>query len=83
MPYPSDPVPQTGNNNGMQPNTTTYPTVVTPAPVPVGEGYHLVIKGDTLYNISRRYNLSLAQLKRLNNMTTDENIRIGQTLRVR
>ncbi len=83
IPYPSDPIPQTGNNGGMQqPTTTTYPPVVTPSPVPVGENYHLVVKGDTLYNISRKYNLSLAQLKRLNNMT-DENIRIGQTLRVR
>ncbi len=83
VPYPSDPVPQTGNN-GMQPNpaNTTYPPAVTPSPVTVGEGYHLVVKGDTLYNISRKYYLSLAQLKRLNNMT-DENIRIGQTLRVR
>jgi len=83
IPYPSDPIPQTGNNNGMQqPNPNTNYPPVTPSPVLVGENYHLVAKGDTLYNVSRKYNLSLAQLKRLNNMT-DENIRIGQTLRVR
>ncbi len=84
LPYPNDPVPQTGNN-GMQQPTTTYPptTVVTPPPVSVGSGYHVVVKGDTLYNISRKYNLTLAQLKQLNNMSSDENIRIGQTLRVK
>lgn len=81
VPYPSDPMPQPGNS-GVQPPVYNPPTGVTPSPVPVGNGYHMVVKGDTLYNISRKYNLSLAQLKRLNNMTTDEGIRIGQTLRV-
>lgn len=83
VPYPSDPVPQTGNNNNWTPPATPYPTVVTPSPTAAANGYHQVVKGDTLYNISRRYNLSLAQLKQLNKMTGDENIRIGQTLRVR
>ncbi|MEO6036823.1 MAG: glucosaminidase domain-containing protein, partial [Saprospiraceae bacterium] len=76
-PYPSDPVPQTGNG-GMQP---TNPVVVNP-PVSVPPGYHLVVKGDTMYNVSRKYNLSVAQLRQMNNMA-DDNIRIGQTLRVR
>ncbi|MEO6759089.1 MAG: LysM peptidoglycan-binding domain-containing protein, partial [Saprospiraceae bacterium] len=78
VPYPNDPVPQTGNG-GSKPN---IPVTVQPPPVSVSPGYHLVEKGDTLYNISRKYNLSVAQLKQLNNMT-DDSIRIGQTLRVR
>lgn len=77
VPYPSDPVPQTGNY-GTQPATPTVIPPVTSAP----PGYHLVVKGDTLYNVSRKYNLSVAQLRQLNNMTED-NIRIGQTLRIR
>lgn len=69
---PTDPVPnQTG---GWQSNPTTSPTVA--------DGYHLVMKGDTLFSISRKYNITVARLKYLNNMN-DDNIKIGQTLRVR
>jgi len=79
VPYPSDPVPQTGNGGlSTQPNG---PVVVTP-PVNVLPGYHLVVKGDTMYNVSRKYNLSVAQLRQMNNLT-DDNIKIGQTLRVK
>jgi LysM repeat protein len=41
-----------------------------------------VEKGDTLYNISRRYGLTVDALKRLNNMSVDT-ISIGQKLRVK
>ncbi|MDF7812963.1 LysM peptidoglycan-binding domain-containing protein [Hymenobacter sp. YC55] len=41
---------------------------------------HLVQAGDTLYNISRRYQgVTVEQLKRLNNLTTDE-VKPGQKL---
>ena len=30
--------------------------------MPSGTGYHVVVKGDTLYNISKRYNLTVAKL---------------------
>ncbi|MBC8085300.1 MAG: LysM peptidoglycan-binding domain-containing protein, partial [Hymenobacter sp.] len=41
---------------------------------------HLVQAGDTLYNISRRYQgVTVAQLKRLNNLTSDE-VKPGQKL---
>ena len=76
VPYPSDPIPQPGNG-GMQPAPT-----VTPPAQPAAAGYHLVVKGDTLFNVSRKYNLSVERLKQMNNMT-DNNIRLGQTLRVR
>lgn len=42
---------------------------------------HEVVKGDTLYNISKRYNLSLEDLKKLNNLQ-DNTIHIGQKLQV-
>ncbi|GAA4272773.1 glucosaminidase domain-containing protein [Aquimarina gracilis] len=44
-------------------------------------GGHLVQKGDTLYSISRRYQISVDQLKAFNNLV-DNNIKIGQVLRV-
>jgi LysM repeat protein len=40
---------------------------------------HLVEKGDTLYNISKRYNVSVSQLKEWNNIF-DDSIKLGQIL---
>ncbi|WP_317163594.1 glucosaminidase domain-containing protein [Mucilaginibacter aquatilis] len=40
---------------------------------------HTVSTGDTLYNISKRYGLTVEELKALNNMN-DNNIKIGQQL---
>ncbi|HLF52301.1 glucosaminidase domain-containing protein [Flavobacterium sp.] len=40
-----------------------------------------VIKGDTLYSISKKFNLTIEELKRKNNMT-DNALSIGQNLRV-
>ena len=44
--------------------------------------YHKVVKGDTLYSISRRYGIGLSELKRKNGLTGDL-IRTGQSLRIR
>jgi LysM repeat protein len=43
---------------------------------------HTVQKGDTLYNISRRYNTTVDELRRLNNLP-DNTINIGQVLKVK
>lgn len=43
---------------------------------------HTVIKGDTLFSIAKKYNLSVDDLKRKNNLT-DNAIAIGQTLIVK
>lgn len=40
---------------------------------------HLVQPGDTLYNISRRFKVSVAELRRLNNLASDE-VKLGQKL---
>lgn len=69
--YPPDPSPNP-SGNGWQ-NAPTKP---------VADGYHLVVKGDTLFSISRKYNLTVARLKYLNNMK-DDTVKIGQTLRVK
>lgn len=42
-------------------------------------GQHTVVKGDTLYNISRRYGLSVDQLRKKNNIK-DNHIKLGQQL---
>jgi N-acetylmuramoyl-L-alanine amidase len=41
--------------------------------------YHIVKKGETLEKIARKYNLSIAELKRLNNLKRDK-ILVGQKL---
>ena len=43
--------------------------------------YHIVKKGDTLYNISKRYGLTVAKLKELNNLNSNI-ISINQRLRI-
>lgn len=40
---------------------------------------HIVIKGDTLYSISRKYGLSVDELKNINGLSSND-ISIGQTL---
>jgi LysM repeat protein len=79
-PIPNEPRPSTG--------TTTWPsdTQVTPPAPPkpprtAGGTYHTIVKGDTLYNVSKRYNTTVAKIRQLNNMA-DDNIKIGQELRV-
>ncbi|MBK9335082.1 MAG: LysM peptidoglycan-binding domain-containing protein [Lewinellaceae bacterium] len=78
VPYPSDPVP----------STTTAPPVIStgtttaPPPAPnVPAGYHQVVKGDTLYSLSRKYGIPVTRIKEMNNLPGD-NIQIGQVLRV-
>lgn len=45
------------------------------------DGYYTVQRGDTLYSIANKYNLTLEELKKLNNLTSDI-LQIGQTLKV-
>ncbi|NHW78272.1 LysM peptidoglycan-binding domain-containing protein, partial [Escherichia coli] len=40
-----------------------------------------VKKGDTLYSISRKHNISVQELKNLNNIK-DSNISVGQSIKI-
>jgi LysM repeat protein len=51
-----------------------------PAPAP-STTYHKVASGDTLYSLSRRYGSSVAEIKRVNGLSSDT-IRLGQSLRL-
>lgn len=59
------------------------PTNVAPrtAQPKAATSYHKVKKGDTLFNISQRYGVSVDSLKRSNGLTSDL-IRVGQSLRI-
>lgn len=48
-------------------------------PVKTTQEYHIVQKGETLYQIARKYNLSTAELINLNNLTSSQ-IKIGDLL---
>ncbi|PXX44706.1 membrane-bound lytic murein transglycosylase D [Aquitalea magnusonii] len=43
---------------------------------------HTVASGDTLFNIARRYNVSVADLKAFNNLT-DNTVKLGQVIKVK
>lgn len=49
---------------------------------PTSAAYHTVAQGDTLWNISRRYGTTVAELKKLNKLN-DNNIKKGMRLRVK
>lgn len=51
----------------------------TPEPEPTPTSIHTVVAGDTLYSIARRYNTTVSELRRLNNLSSDI-LSIGQNL---
>lgn len=46
------------------------------------EFYHVVEKGDTLYSLSRKYDLTVEDLKRMNNMS-DNSLSIDQKIKIK
>jgi LysM repeat protein len=48
---------------------------------PASETHHTVRSGESLWTIARQYNTSIAEIRRLNNMSSD-NLRPGQRIRV-
>ncbi|HEX7366615.1 MAG TPA: glucosaminidase domain-containing protein [Pelobium sp.] len=63
------------------PNETKKDSVKDATPIITGDNYQ-VQQGDTLYNISKRFGLTVDELKNLNDMT-DDVIKIGQSLRIK
>ncbi|TPG64548.1 lytic transglycosylase domain-containing protein [Hymenobacter nivis] len=57
------------------------PAKAAPARLAAVPKTHRVQPGDTLYNISRRFNVSVAVLRRLNHLTSDD-VKLGQKLLV-
>lgn len=62
------------------PTTETLENIVSPEEETMV--FHEVIRGDTLFNISKRYNLTVDRIKTLNNLT-ENTISLGQKLRIK
>ena len=60
-------------------STGTANSVNTETSVAATTNYHIVIKGDTLYSLSKKYGISIETLKQKNNIT-ESGISLGQTL---
>ena len=66
------------------PATTTGGTYVPSyAPVDINAATHTVVRGDTVFNIAKRYQITQDNLRAWNNLGMDNNIQAGQTLRVK
>lgn len=84
---PSQPVskPQTAPTPRAKPAVTAVASTSDAPELPLRPATrvenHVVANGDTLYNISRRYNMSVAELKSLNMLNSDA-VKLGQNLRV-
>ncbi len=57
------------------------PTAPKPA-ASVEKKYHTVQKGETLYGISKKYGISVEELRKLNNLSKDPSLHTGQKLLV-
>lgn len=70
-------------NPYMPPASGTGGYVPSYAPVDINAATHTVIRGDTVYNVSKRYQISQMDLRAWNNLNEDNTISIGQVLRVK
>ena len=50
--------------------------------IPISDDYYVVQKGDSLWSISKKYNITVDELKNLNNLTSNT-LSIGQILKIK
>ena len=93
-PYGATPYePNAGNNPAESapytpPASQSYPAassggyIPSNAPVDINAATHTVVRGDTVYNIAKRYQITQDNLRVWNNMA-DNTISVGQVLRVK
>ncbi len=83
-PSPKPPSKQiiTNTNTAADEMQETTTATVPPKPVKVPENVHVVVKGETLYSISKKYNLPVQRLKDLNGLI-ENTIEIDQWLKVK
>ncbi len=77
--YVEQPVAPTADPNATVDPNATPGTTAEPAPAETGGVKHTVVAGDTLYGIALQYDVTVDDIKQLNNLTTDD-LSIGQEL---
>lgn len=66
-----------------KPTSTIYPTSIDYNKLPKSNtATHTVVKGDTMYNISKRYNISIAQIMEWNDLS-EQVVKLGQELKIK
>ena len=84
--YPSYPSTQPSNRPTTQPSTRPSTPQTRPTPTPTKPAgavqYYTVAQGETLWAISRKFSLTVDQLKQLNGLA-DNTIKPGQQLRIK
>lgn len=76
-------IPATSNSEPKPVSTGQQkPAQPQPGNLPAGMSYHEVVEKDTLYNISKRYNVTVAQIREWNQLPGYD-IQIGQRLIIR
>jgi len=58
------------------------PSVPSKPAVSTKKQYHTVQKGETLYRVSKKYGISVEEIRKLNNLSGDQPLRSGQKLLV-
>lgn len=93
-PYGATPYEPNAGNNPVEsapytpPASQSYPAassggyIPSNAPVDINAATHTVVRGDTVYNIAKRYQITQDNLRAWNNMA-DNTISVGQVLRVK
>ena len=72
--------------SGKKKAELSQPASAAPAPSPrspeksVGTRFHTVARGENLFRIALRYNLTVDELRRLNNLKPDQSLQVGQKL---
>ena len=79
---PTDPQPQPAPRPQPQPEPDPQPEDPQPQPEVAEWIAHKVKRGETLYRISRTYNVSVEQIRQWNGLRSN-NIQAGQTLRIK
>jgi len=73
----------TNTNTNTNPTTTTPSKPSTPNNSNSETVIHTVVSGDTLYGIARKYGTTVDKLLKLNNITEESKLQLGQKIRVK
>ena len=79
---PAESAPYTPSASQSYPAASSGGYIPSNAPVDINAATHTVVRGDTVYNIAKRYQITQDNLRAWNNMA-DNTISVGQVLRVK